>query len=205
MICAWLIYNGQFNDSKDVLEYFGEQRTDKTIGTKYQGVETPSQSRYVEYFNKVVNDFGGVIPPKKPLLLKKITISSLIGVGVGDGSDLTCQVYIDRESMFTLDFGSQLNCQTNYQPEADILTIIPTNCPTLIGNVRLKFNCKTKGVPRTYEDCAFFLWFNTAFVDMTAANLKIPRDELDNPHKSKTWKIYREKFAVHLHFSEVSS
>jgi PTEN phosphatase family protein len=204
MICAWLIFNKQFDDSKDVLEYFGEQRTDKTIGTKYQGVETPSQARYVEYFNQVLHQMDGVIPPRKNLALKKIKICSLIGVGAGDGSDLTCQVYIDRETMFTLDFGSQLNCQTDYQPEADILTITPTNCPTLAGNVRLKFNCKTKGVPRAYEDCAFYFWFNTAFVDMETATLKVPRDELDNPHKSKTWKIYRDKFAVQLYFNEVS-
>lgn len=33
--------------------------------------------------------------------------------------------------------------------------------------------------------------------------LYLPRNELDNPHKQKTWKIYRPEFAVEVDFDEV--
>lgn len=204
MICAWLIYNGQFADSKDVLDYFGEQRTDLAIGSKYQGVETPSQGRYVNYFNQVINDFDKVIPPKKRLSLKQIKITSLIPIGKGDGSDLTCTITIDREETFIMDFGTSSNCEADYHPEQDVLTVTPRNCPPLIGDVRLKFNCKTRAVPRAYEDCAFYFWFNTSFVDKDG-KLKVTREDLDNPHKSKTWKIYREKFSIELSLEEVET
>jgi hypothetical protein len=32
--------------------------------------------------------------------------------------------------------------------------------------------------------------------------LYLPRNELDNTHKPKTWKIYGEKFAVEVDFGE---
>jgi PTEN phosphatase family protein len=202
MICAWLIFNGQFSDSKDVLDHFGKQRTDKTIGNKYQGVETPSQARYVEYFNKVINEMNGVIPAKQTLNLKSIKITQLIGIGAGTGLDLTCSIYIDRDMTFGADFGQQTNCMAEYLPEADVLKVNLINCPQLVGNVRIKFNCKTRSVPNAYEKCAFYFWFNTSFVDLNSSGtLKIVRDDLDNPHKAKTWKLYRDKFAVELTFN----
>jgi len=33
--------------------------------------------------------------------------------------------------------------------------------------------------------------------------LYLPRNELDNPHKSKTWKVYSEAFAVEMNFTEL--
>ncbi|KAI1285027.1 Phosphatidylinositol 3,4,5-trisphosphate 3-phosphatase TPTE2 [Halotydeus destructor] len=202
MICAWLIFDGQFDNSKNVLDYFGEQRTDKTIGSKYQGVETPSQARYIDYFTQVHNQYGGKIPNKVPLVLKNLKITSLIGVGAGNGSDLTCTIGIDRESTFAMGFGSRTNCEIDYNAVQDVLEVTPRNCPPLIGNVRLKFNCSSKTVPRAYEDCAFYFWFNTAFVDQEAMTLTIKREDLDNPHKEKTWKLYREKFSVRLEFAQ---
>lgn len=47
---------------QESLEYFGEVRTDLTVGTKFQGVETPSQNRYVEYFEQIKNNFNMIVP-----------------------------------------------------------------------------------------------------------------------------------------------
>lgn len=202
MICAWLMFNGQFHDSKDVVDFFGERRTDKSVGSKYQGVETPSQSRYIDYFHQVLTKFGGTIPAKLPIVLKSIKISALAGIGAGDGSDFSCSIFINKESTFICDFGNGTNCHVDYNPEQDNLIVTPMNCPTLIGDIRIKFNCKNKSVPKAYEECAFYFWFNTSFVDMKAKKLSINRNMLDNPHKQKTWKLYREKFAVELTFND---
>ncbi|KAL4664506.1 hypothetical protein H8959_012025, partial [Pygathrix nigripes] len=43
MVCACLIATEIFLTAEESLYYFGERRTDKTSGTKYQGVESPSQ------------------------------------------------------------------------------------------------------------------------------------------------------------------
>lgn len=43
-----------------------------------------------------------------------------------------------------MDFGELTNCDASYQPEADVLTIRPLNCPQLVGNVRVKFTSKLR-------------------------------------------------------------
>ena len=45
MICVWLVEAGVFSTAEGSLEYFGQRRTDTNVGKKFQGVETPSQSR----------------------------------------------------------------------------------------------------------------------------------------------------------------
>ena len=198
MVCSYLVFNNKFKTSKEALDFFAERRTDKSVGEKFQGVETPSQSRYVEYFTRIMTQMSRNIPEPKVLRLKSIKISAVLSVGAGNGSDLSCTISENREQVFAMDFGQQTNCRTDYDSVVDLLTVDPINCPTLSGDVRLKFNCKTKSVPRAYEDCAFYFWFNTSFIE--DRQLRLDRTELDNPHKPKTWSVYRENFAIELIF-----
>ncbi|PIO26979.1 hypothetical protein AB205_0067090, partial [Aquarana catesbeiana] len=43
MVCTYLVDCDQFESAKESLDYFGERRTDTSVSTKFQGVETPSQ------------------------------------------------------------------------------------------------------------------------------------------------------------------
>lgn len=43
------------------------------------GVETPSQSRFVGYFDIIKNQLGGVLPSNQTLILKKMHINSIRG------------------------------------------------------------------------------------------------------------------------------
>lgn len=201
MICAWLIFNGHFSDSKDVLDYFGDRRTDTSVGKKYQGVETPSQARYIDYFRKVINDLNGKIPEKQYLKLSNIRIDGINNVGNGNGSDLSCSLLIDRRENFDFNLFNETNCSVFHNIDEDSLLITPINCPLLHGDVRLKFYCSSKRVPKAYENCAFYFWFNTSFVDLETKSYVIARNDLDNPHKSKTWSIYKEKFKITLNFT----
>ena len=45
MICVWLIESGVFSSAALSLDYFGNRRPDTNVSKKFQGVETPSQSR----------------------------------------------------------------------------------------------------------------------------------------------------------------
>ena len=47
---GYLDYHTEKATAKEALDFFGEQRTDFTKSSKFQGVETPSQSRYVGYY-----------------------------------------------------------------------------------------------------------------------------------------------------------
>ena len=87
------------------MQIFAENRTDLRHGKAYQGVETPSQTRYVGYYEKLLHVYNHQMPPTKVLKLKSITITAiaskliglsfrkeiivfLLAIGNGDGSDL---------------------------------------------------------------------------------------------------------------------
>ncbi|XP_063648023.1 phosphatidylinositol 3,4,5-trisphosphate 3-phosphatase TPTE2-like isoform X2 [Pan troglodytes] len=59
-------------------------------------------------------------------------------------------------------------------------------------------NCSN--LPKYYDNCSFFFWFNTSFIQNN--RLYLPRNELDNPHQQKAWKIYPPEFAVEILFGE---
>ena len=60
-----------------------------------------------------------------------------------------------------------------------------------------------KSVPRNYEDCGFYFWLNTGFFP-ASGNLTLERHELDNPHKSKTWKTFTDGFSCTVHSQVLS-
>merc|ERR550519_991568 len=61
-ICSWLIANGQCEQARQSLEFFGFRRTDYNVGRTYQGVQTPSQSRYVGYVEKIFTKLNRRMP-----------------------------------------------------------------------------------------------------------------------------------------------
>ncbi|XP_006124970.2 phosphatidylinositol 3,4,5-trisphosphate 3-phosphatase TPTE2 isoform X3 [Pelodiscus sinensis] len=199
MICTWLIDSDQFESAKESLDYFGERRTDKSMSSKFQGVETPSQSRYVGYYEILKNKYNLTLPPERELKIKNIKIYSINGVGRGNGSDLKVQIIVKKKVVFHCVCATQENCRLFFDAENDFAAIGLRDCPVISGDVKIRFESLTD-LPKGYDDCPFFFWFNTSFIENN--RLYLPRNELDNPHKSKMWKIYREKFAVELNFVE---
>ncbi|XP_012414444.1 phosphatidylinositol 3,4,5-trisphosphate 3-phosphatase TPTE2-like [Trichechus manatus latirostris] len=191
MVCACLIASEIFTTAEESLYYFGERRTDKTSSSKFQGVETPSQNRYVGYFAKVKNVYHWSLPPRKILFVKRIVIHSIHG----NGNDLKVQVIMQKEIVFFCSFSK--NCRIYHDAETDKVIINLINCPSLYDDVKVKF-FSSSDLPRYYDNCPFFFWFNTSFIKNY--RLYLPRNELDNPHKSKTWKIYQPEFAVEIYF-----
>ncbi|XP_042698693.2 phosphatidylinositol 3,4,5-trisphosphate 3-phosphatase TPTE2 isoform X1 [Chrysemys picta bellii] len=199
MVCTWLIDSDQFESAKESLDYFGERRTDKSTSSKFQGVETPSQSRYVGYYEILKNKYNLKLPPERQLKIKNIKIYSINGVGKGNGSDLKVQIIVKKKVVFHCVCATQENCRLFFDAENDFAVIGLEDCPVISGDVKVRFESRTD-LPKGYDDCPFFFWFNTSFIENN--RLYLPRNELDNPHKSKMWKIYRETFAVELNFVE---
>ncbi|XP_055449285.1 phosphatidylinositol 3,4,5-trisphosphate 3-phosphatase TPTE2-like isoform X3 [Psammomys obesus] len=192
MICACLLADDIVLSAKESLFFFGERRTDKTNSTKFQGIETPSQNRYVKYFEKLKFRYQWTLPPKKLLIIKRFIVYSIHG----NGSDLKIQVIMWQETIFSC-FTSK-NCMIFHDIETDRAIINVYNCPALSEDVKVKF--LSPNLPKYYDDCPFFFWFHTSFIKNN--RLYLARHELDNPHKSKTWRIYGPKFAVEVYFGE---
>ncbi|XP_056592502.1 putative tyrosine-protein phosphatase TPTE [Triplophysa dalaica] len=199
LVCTWLIDSDQFESAEESLEYFGERRTDKSMSSKFQGVETPSQSRYVGYYEIMKNQYNRQMPPPKSLKIKSIRINSIAGVGKGNGSDLEVKIIVKRELVFQCVCAKLENCALFPDTGSNAVVISLQKGPVVSGDVKIMFE-SSAGLPKGYEDCPFYFWFNTSFVDNN--RLHLSREELDNPHKSKTWDIYKEDFGVTLSFTD---
>uniref|UniRef100_A0A665TVP5 Phosphatidylinositol 3,4,5-trisphosphate 3-phosphatase TPTE2-like n=1 Tax=Echeneis naucrates TaxID=173247 RepID=A0A665TVP5_ECHNA len=151
MVCTWLIDSDQFENAQDSLQYFGERRTDKSRSSKFQGVETPSQSRYVGYYEIMKTSFNRQLPPSKSLRIKSIRIHSIAGVGKGDGSDLKVKIIVRKELVFQC---VQIHLHTHQ---------VILNGPVVDGDVKVMF--ESSGLPKGYEDVPFYFWFNTSFIE----------------------------------------
>lgn len=200
IICVWLIECGIFEEAKDSLDYFGDRRTDLSVGSKFQGVETPSQSRFVGYYEKVKKLYNGELPPRKELKIKSFKIESIRGVGNGDGSDLSLELRVDGLLIFEANVGRGINCERDHNPEEDTLTIALKNAPVIADDVKVRFLSTNKNFPKIYDYCAFYFWFHTSFIENN--KLRLPRDEVDNPHKKAGRKVFRETFAIEVNFEE---
>uniref|UniRef100_G1R338 C2 tensin-type domain-containing protein n=1 Tax=Nomascus leucogenys TaxID=61853 RepID=G1R338_NOMLE len=174
------------------LYYFGERRTDKTHSSKFQGVETPSQNRYVGYFAQVKHLYNWNLPPRRILFVKRFIIYSIHG----DVCDLKFQIVMEKKVVFSST--SLGNCSILHDIETAGILINVCDSPPLYDDVKVQFF--SSNLPKYYDNCSFFFWFNTSFIQNN--RLYLPRNELDNPHKQKAWKIYLPEFAVEILFGE---
>jgi len=67
--CCFLMLNGTCKDSDDALTYYGNQRTKDG-----KGVTIASQIRYIRYYEKVLKELDGTIPPAITLVLTRVKI-----------------------------------------------------------------------------------------------------------------------------------
>lgn len=123
-------------------------------------------------------------------------------VGKGDGSDLTMTIFNGRDIAFNCNFGKGENCERTHDKDNNRVEMKLFNCPILLQDTKVRFTCSTVTVPKGYDNCAFYFWFHTAFIHNN--RLLIPRNELDNPHKTKVHKIFTEEFSVMLSFEDVT-
>jgi len=200
MICAVLIDQDLFKDAGDTLQYFGQRRTDLNVSKQFQGVETYSQIRYVHYFQELHKN-KMVDIPSRALKVKSINITGLRGIGTGDGSDFTVTISSGGSKVISTKLVTSSGCKATYDKQVDRLEVDLTKCPIVDKDTKFLFHCSSKGVPCGYDDCAFFFWLHTFFIK----NLRelMVREELDNPHKEKTWKVWRENFSVEVVFENL--
>ena len=141
------------------------------------------------------------IVPSRPLLVRSVNITGLYGVGRGDGSDFTMTIFNNGKKILACDFMDPAACEAKYDPKKDKLEVNIMNPPKVDKDTKFMFHCSTKGVPKAYDDCAFFFWLHTFFIkDLHELMF---RQHLDNPHKEKTWRVWRANFSVEVIFGTV--
>lgn len=83
LCCSWLLYTKHSKDGPDVLAYFAEARSDLRFSDKLQGVDTPSQKRYVQCVDRMLKICNSYIdtapqtlsdPPEQPITLKSLEL-----------------------------------------------------------------------------------------------------------------------------------
>jgi len=69
MVCTYFLYSGLYSDATSALKQFGEQRTSHNARS-FQGVESPSQERYVRYLEQVLRRPDRDIPRRRVRLTR---------------------------------------------------------------------------------------------------------------------------------------
>uniref|UniRef100_A0A8I5SYK4 Transmembrane phosphoinositide 3-phosphatase and tensin homolog 2 n=1 Tax=Pongo abelii TaxID=9601 RepID=A0A8I5SYK4_PONAB len=151
-----------------------------------------AENRYVGYFAQVKHLYNWNLPPRQILFIKRFIIYSIRG----DVCDLEVQIVMEKKVVFSST--SLGNCSILHDIETDKVLIDVFDGPLLYDDVKVQFF--SSNLPKYYDNCPFFFWFNTSFIQNN--RLYLPRNELDNPHKQKAWKIYPSEFAVEILFGE---
>jgi len=146
---------------------------------------------------------GGRLPGPRPLTITQLCITGVSSIGKGTGEDFWFNIDRGRANqVFSAHIGYHRNCKADYDPHKDTVSVQLVNCPQLDGDIRILFHTEAKTVPKGYEKSPFYFWFNTAFVQ---DKLVLKREDLDNPHKPKTWHCFRNNFSVIVYFQDVSN
>ena len=128
--------------------------------------------------------------------------TALEGIGAGDGSDFSVTILNYKDEIFFCELKSNDCCEAEYNPNLDKLEVKLTSPVIINKETKFMFHCSNKGVPRGYDDCAFFCWLHTYFIKDMRELMK--REELDNPHKEKTWGVWRDSFSLEIQFDDAT-
>lgn len=120
---------------------FGNRRTDWNKGNSFQGVQTPTQARFVGYYDIITNKLSGIIPSVRTLRLKSVTIHSIHGVGNGDGSDLSMNIILlsSMKGVCSSSFADNVNCKYTHNKEQNKVVVENIACGALAEEVKVVF------------------------------------------------------------------
>lgn len=89
------------------MKFFAVRRTNGDPKSKFKGVETPSQQRFVEYFSQIINEHHGRMPKTRVFKLDKIVLENIKGT-----ADQTDQPSAFDLNFSFLDFGRRRQTST---------------------------------------------------------------------------------------------
>ena len=164
MICAYLLFSGAFNTSKEVLTYYAGKRTFDS-----NGVTIPSQRRYVDYFSTKISRGLEYSPVR--MMLESIILEPPPHVGFGHHE---CHLQFSVIQHFTAPFQSEIY-STSWNDNRVVLKL--SQPLALTGDVKIAFTQKmnvdvfhlrnkpTKFISTVPHSKLFHFWVNTFFID----------------------------------------
>jgi len=211
--CAWLLYSHQAEDAKDALNFYAVRRTDmQQVGTmKVQGVETPSQVRYLEYVERLLRQqvafypLDVQLPPVVELRLCRLTISNLFRKEVP--SELTAVVHevMQKRPVCVCAFSAGSCDLEGAVIRGDVRISICTRGTLPAGvSVAEEVRQDLEGLPiirrrkaKKSKGCLFYFLFHTSFLE--GDRIRLPTSLIDRACKKP--KLYRNQGVVELSFS----
>jgi phosphatidylinositol-3,4,5-trisphosphate 3-phosphatase/dual-specificity protein phosphatase PTEN len=178
LICCYLMHCGRFSTAKEAMEYYGKERT-----RDGKGVTIPSQIRYIEYYEQLLEaPFKPRMIPSLPLWIKGIV---LYGVPKGR-KDFQVIVeeygYNERYRSPTKQIGKQ-------EKQIGILNVDFHRPLRVVRDVHV--------IALSSKSTLFMFWFHTAFV--RDGKLILTKRELDKACRDKG-KIFSKDFKVEMYF-----
>ena len=148
MICSYLLHVRLFDSTKDVLQFFGETRTQNE-----KGVTIPSQRRYVQYYSHLLKNNLTYSP--KTVLMKSIHF-----IGIPNMQGGTCVPYftvaVRKQKIYTSNLYDHIK-----RSDSTVDLLLPQELP-LCGDIRIDFYHHSM----IGKEKMFRFWFNTFFIDM---------------------------------------
>jgi len=173
IICCYLLHSGLCATTDEALEYYGRRRTKDG-----KGVTIASQIRYIRYYEKILKDLKGVIPPAPKILLSKLIIP--IGAKIA-GQPLA---WIEINNIVT-------------HRSAEVTLAKKQKGYEIILEGMCEGDCKIQIVHKqgrkVTKVCHF--WFNTGFIDHHHEN-KFTKAVIDVANKDKKCKIFKNNFYI---------
>jgi len=119
MICSWLLYNKEWTDPNDAMNFYAAMRT-----YNMKGVTIPSQIRYIKYFG--IARLNG-IPEMKTLYLNKLTFFKYPKISSSSG--LRAITLIGSFLLTFFFFSLSLSLSLLFRPEVYHLLVQNANLP----------------------------------------------------------------------------
>lgn len=199
VIAAFLMYIKMFQAADDALAFFASRRSSTN-----EGVQVPSQIRFVEYFSDMIlnaNNSIPVVPVPKKLKLKSI-IMRPVPQDFDLTGDFTPSVIIEwftpRQSRII--FNNQNSKQIKSYLPKDSAIFVDTQDLPIEGDIMIRVH--SEAVLDTLSDAPVFRFaFNTSYV--LNSFMDFPRNQLDNGGAGslKDARIPND-FCVRIMFSE---
>uniref|UniRef100_A0AAU7B982 Phosphatidylinositol 3,4,5-trisphosphate 3-phosphatase and dual-specificity protein phosphatase PTEN n=1 Tax=Pyrrhocoris apterus TaxID=37000 RepID=A0AAU7B982_PYRAP len=147
MVCCYMIHAKLSATASEALHYYGLMRTTDT-----KGVTIPSQRRYVNYYETLVQE--GLDYHPVTLVIREIRLEPLPNLFNGTQGSIMFVLSEGKNKLITSE-------QYDVKKGGSCISIKLDNCLPVKGDVKIEFFSKQKMIRK---EKMFHFWFNTFFV-----------------------------------------
>ncbi|RNF00376.1 putative tyrosine phosphatase [Trypanosoma rangeli] len=172
-------------DAEEALRAFDKARTYDGLG-----VTVPSQRRYVHYYDRIVQEFGGNLPPSRRRKLYQITIDSDIKLS----GPVDVYLTVEEDGALKIDSRQVFPGRPKKDPKGFLFFFEEE--PALQGDLRFTFYQRHRLVDKEL----FHFWLNTSLCS-SYERLSLKDRQLDGrPSKAKTEEQFCRDLAANVIF-----